>query len=145
LEEHHCHGESNAAKALFDRPAVDKHAGRDHDAHERESAVESILRDPGAAFLDVFLNDKVCISSAEERAEDISATRSEIEKTGLDWCFQVESRVENVTNGCEQRVHVPNQCRRGQCDHYEVGILPETDYTPGITHFPHDGSFPSKR
>jgi hypothetical protein len=61
-----------------------------------------------ATYTDVFFDNVVCVSAAKESAEEVATARRNIEQRALEGTGEVESRVEHVTNGCEERVHVPD-------------------------------------
>jgi len=109
LDEHHDYGKWDATEALLDRPTVDQHANRNHDAHKRQRASQTVFWDANTALRDVLLRYEIRVTPTKERPKDIPASRRQIEETTLDGAGEVEARVEGVPDGREERVHVPEQ------------------------------------
>jgi len=140
LAEHHDDRQGDATEFLLDRPAVDQHAGWDHDAQERETGPQSVFGNAVAAsFLGPLDGNVVGVSAAEKRADYISTTGCEIEESGLDGRGEVEAGVEDVADRGKKRIHVPDQRRGCQSHHYQIRVPVETYHAPWVEHSPQDG------
>lgn len=57
----------------------------------------------------ILLDDMVCVPTTKEGAEEIATAWSDVEQRALQRGGEVEAWVEDVANGCEKRVHVPDE------------------------------------
>ncbi len=48
-------------------------------------------------------------ATAEEGTDYVAAAGSEVEESALHWGDEVKAWVEDVADGCEQRIHIPDQ------------------------------------
>lgn len=60
------------------------------------------------------MHDVVGPAAAEEGAEEVAAAGGDVEEAGLDGRGEVEAWVEDVADGREERVHVPDEGGGGE-------------------------------
>lgn len=128
LNEHGDDGDGDAADFLLEGPAVDEDAAGDDkdDVHER--GLEAVFGDAHAAALcDAFFHAVVDPAAADETACEETGSRDEVEKARLDGTVEVEARVENVADGGEEGVLVPDQGTGSKTNAEDVGVLEEHD------------------
>jgi len=90
--------------------------------------MESIFGDAvAAAEFHVSAHHGVCPATSEKCSGEISAAGSDVEEAGLQGGGEVEARVEDVADRCEEGVHVPDERGGGNGDDDEVGIFEEDD------------------
>lgn len=97
------------AHVLVHAPAVDEHARGDHAAEEGQRRPQAVLGHPRLLLGDVLLDHVVGVAAAEEGAEQVARPRGQVEEAGLHRGREVEAGVQDVADGREEGVHVPDQ------------------------------------
>lgn len=133
LNEHGDDGDWDAADFLLEGPAVNENATGDDENDMHEGRLEAVFGDAHAAALgDTFFHTVINPAAADETACEKTGSGDEIEEAGLDWAVEVEARVEDVADGGEEGVLVPDEGTGGKADAKNVGVPEEhNDHADG--------------
>lgn len=109
LQEHHDDWQRDTADPFLYTPSIDDHACRYDSAQEPQTAAETVFGFTMTSDANVLLDDVICVSAAEEGAEEVPTTGGDVEERALEWTREVEAWIEDVTDRSEEGVHVPDQ------------------------------------
>ena len=128
LDEHGDDGDGDAADFLLEGPAVDEDTAGDDEDDVHEGGLEAVFGDTHAAALgDAFLHAVVDPAAADETACEETGSGDEVEEAGLDGAVEVEAGVEDVADGGEEGVLVPDEGTGGETHAEDVGVPEEHD------------------
>lgn len=126
LDEHGDDGDRDTANFLLERPAVNEDAAGDDEDDVHKGGLEAVFGDAHAAALgDAFFHAVVDPAAADETACEETGSGDEVKEAGLDGAVEVEARVEDIADGGEEGVLVPDQGTGSETNAEDVGILEE--------------------
>lgn len=72
----------------------------------------------------------------KEGTDYIPEPRRQVKQAGLDRAHETEARIQDVADGRQETVHIPDKTRARDRHSEEVRVAEELDDAPGISHAP---------